>query len=77
MFQEIRADDFLVHHDASIVLDRSHAPDEEGALDEPVEGDDLADVQREEFNDGEASEDDPVGQPLRVVALIVSFDGLH
>lgn len=56
MFQEIRPDDFGVHNDTAVVLDRSHAPHEEDALEEPVEGNHLCDVQREKLDHWESGE---------------------
>lgn len=77
MLQEIRTDDLLVHDDTSVVLDRSHAPYEENAFQQPVEWNNFHDVEREEFNDREASENHPVGQPFGVVRFIFRFNGFH
>jgi hypothetical protein len=57
VLQKVGADDFVVHHDTAVVLDRGHAPHEEDALEEPVEGNHLCDVEREEFDDGEGRKD--------------------
>jgi hypothetical protein len=43
VLQEVGADDFVVHHDTAVVLDRGHAPHEEDALEKPVEGNHLCD----------------------------------
>lgn len=67
----------MVADNRSIVLDRSHAPDEEDAFQEPVEGDDPGDVEREELEDREHGKDDPVGQPFSVVGLVFRFDSFH
>lgn len=77
MFQEIRSNDFVVHDDTAVVFDWSHAPDEEEALQEPVEGNNFGDVKREEFKNGETGEDDPIGQPFCVIGLVFGFDGFH
>lgn len=77
MLQEVWPDDFGVHDDAAVVVDGRHAPDEEDALQEPVEWNHLGDVQREELEDREAGEDHPVSQPFGVVALVFRLHGLH
>jgi hypothetical protein len=51
VLQEVWSDNFVVHHDTAVVLDWRHTPDEEDALEEPVEGDHLCDVEREELDD--------------------------
>lgn len=77
MFQKVRTDDFVVHDDTAVVFDRGHAPDEEDALQKPVEGNNFGDVQREELDGREHGKDDPVGQPLGVIGFVFCFDGLH
>lgn len=77
MLQEVRSDDFAVQDEAAVVGDRSHAPDEEDALQEPVEWNHSGDVQREELKDREASVDHPVGQPLGVIRFVSGFDSFH
>ena len=77
MFEEVWSDEFVVNHDASVILDGSHAPDEENALDQPVEWDDLADVEREELDDREGRENHPISQPFGVVCLVLCLDGFH
>lgn len=77
MLQEVWPDHLGVHDDASIVGDRSHAPDEEDALEEPVEWNHLGDVQREEFEDGEACVDHPVSQPFGVVRFVGTLNSFH
>jgi len=57
-------------------LEGRHAPDEEDALGEPVEGDPAHQDVGEKLQDGEASEDHPVHQPLRVVILVPALQGL-
>ena len=41
-------------------LNGSHAPDEKYALDEPIEGNNFGDVEREEFNSRECCKNHPV-----------------
>lgn len=77
MLQEVRPDYLLVHDDTSVIFDRRHAPHEEDALQQPVEWNNFDDVEREEFDDREASEDHPVGQPFSVVGLVFRFDSFH
>lgn len=77
MFQEVRADDLFIHNNASVVRDWSHAPDEKNAFQQPVEWDNFDDVEREEFDDREASEDHPVGQPFGVICLVLCLDCFH
>lgn len=77
MFQEIRSDDFVIHDEASIVLDRSHQPNEEQAFDEPIEWNYFSDVEREEFNSGEASKDNPVDEPFLIISCLLRFHSLH
>lgn len=77
MLQEVWSDDLVVHDDAAVVGDRSHAPDEEDALEEPVERNHLRDVEREELEHREDGVDHPVGEPLCVVGLVGALDGLH
>lgn len=60
MLQEIWSDNFLIQENRSVVLQRSHAPHKENAFQEPVEGNNFRDVQREEFKNGEHCENDPV-----------------
>ena len=43
---------------------------------QPVEGDPSNKDVREELYDGEDWEDDPVGQPLHVIVLLLGLDGL-
>ena len=49
-------------------------PEEEEALEEPVNGEHGADLLGEELHDGEHSENHPVGKPLGVVFLVVRLD---
>lgn len=77
MLQEVRSDHFVVHDDASIVGDRSHAPDKEDALEKPVEWNHLGNVEREELEDGEAGVDHPVSQPFGVVGLVSGLNSFH
>lgn len=67
----------MVHDHAAVVLDGGHAPDEEDALQEPVEGNNFANVKREELDGREHGEDDPVSEPLGVIGFVFCFDGLH
>jgi hypothetical protein len=45
MLQKIWSDDFVIHNNASIILDRQHAPQEKDAFQEPIERYDLCDVE--------------------------------
>ncbi len=74
VLEEIGQDDALV--DDGRALHGRHAPQEEGALDQPVEGDPADEELGEEFTDGEGGEDDPVHEPLRVVVLGRALQGL-
>ena len=63
---------------SSIAVQRRHAPDQEGDLAEPVEGDPASDEVSEVLDDGEGGKYDPVGEPLGVVSFTLglqSFDG--
>ena len=74
MLEEVGPDDAVV--DDGGALHGRHAPQQEGVLDEPVEGDPADEEVREELEAGEEGEDDPVHQPLRVVRLRARLQGL-
>ena len=74
MLEEVGPDDAVV--DDGGALEGGHAPQEEGALHEPVHGDPPDEGVGEELSDGEDGEDDPVHQPLRVVRLGARLQGL-
>ena len=59
----------MIDDGSSIAIQRGHAPDQEGDLAEPVEGNPASDEVSEVFDDRESSEDHPVGEPLRVVVF--------
>ena len=67
----------MINDGSSITVQRSHAPDQEGDLAEPVEGNPSSDEVSEVLDDGEGGEHDPVGEPLGVVRFtfgLQSFD---
>ena len=68
----------VIDDGSSIAIQRGHAPDQEGDLAEPVEGNPASDEVSEVFDDRESSEDHPVGEPLGVVRFALglqSFNG--
>jgi hypothetical protein len=73
VFQEIRSDHLRIHDDTAVVFNRSHTPDEEDALEEPIEGDDLCDVKREEFDGRESCENHPENEKRKHQALAKIF----
>jgi len=71
-------DNLVIYDGSSIAIQRGHAPDQEGDLAEPVEGNPASDEVSEVFDNREGSEDHPVGEPLGVVRFALglqSFDG--
>jgi len=66
---EDRQDHLGVDDGSPVVLHGGHAPDHEQALAEPVEGDPPSNEVSKVLNHREGSKDDPVGEPLGVVAL--------
>lgn len=76
MFQEVWPDHLVVQEDGSIILNWSHAPNVENALQQPVERDHFGDESREEFQSGEDGKKNPVGEPFGVVTLVRGLDGL-
>lgn len=77
VFLEVWQDDLVVHDGRSVVLNWHHAPDEEDALQQPVEGDDLHQEEGEMLEHRQNTVDDPVGEPSGVVLLCAGFDRFH
>lgn len=69
MLLEHWQDDLGVDDGSSIVVHGGHAPDHEQALAQPVKGDPASDEVSKVLNYGESSKNDPVGEPLGIVAL--------
>lgn len=50
----------MIYDSDTTHLNRSHTPNEENALDEPIKRDNFRDVKREKFNSRECCENHPV-----------------
>ena len=74
VLEEVGQDDPPV--DDRGALQRGHAPQEEDALDQPVEGHPTHQDVGEELQHGEEREHHPVHQPLGVVVLGLALQGL-
>lgn len=77
VFLEVWQDDLVVHDGRSVVFDWHHAPDEEDALQQPVEGNNLHQEEGEVLEHRQDTVDDPVGEPSGVVLLCAGFDRFH
>lgn len=73
--EEYRSDKAGVDELGSIQAAGDHTPNEEDALEKPVEGDQKQDEIREELDEGQRREHHPVGQPECVVLLVAGLDG--
>lgn len=76
MFQEVWPNDLVVQKHGSVVLNGSHAPNVENALQQPVEWNHLGDEYWEEFKGGEDREKNPVGEPFGIITLVWRLDSL-
>ena len=70
------SEDFLVDQGGTVGLGQPE-PDEEGELQQEIEGDVLDEDGGQGLEDDEEGEDDPVGQPLGVVGLLGGVDRLE
>jgi len=77
VFHEEGKDHLGIDDISAIGFDWSHAPDKEKAFGEPVERHPAGDEIGEVLDDGEEGEDDPVGEPLRVVVLQRTLKSLY
>lgn len=77
VLQEVWSDDFIIHDVASVAFNGSHQPDEEQALDKPVEWNNFSDIEREELDGTEAAKDDPVNKPFLIIGRLLRFHSLH
>lgn len=75
MRQESGSYELVVEELGSVEPEREEAPDQEDALEHPVERDEGEDEIREELDDAEGCEHHPVGEPDRVVLLVPALDG--
>jgi len=73
--EEVGSDELVVDELGSVEAPGKEAPDEEDALEEPVEGDEGDQEVGEELDDAQRREHHPVGQPEGVVVLVPALDG--
>jgi len=73
--QENGPDEPVVDEPGSVDSEWDKAPDEENALEEPIEGYQGQNEVGEELGERQGSEHNPVGQPESVILLVPGFDG--
>jgi len=70
VFEKHGADEAVVHKKGPVPVDGEEAPDQEDDLGQKIKGEPTKDEVREELDDAEEGEDDPIGQPLGVVLFV-------
>jgi len=76
VLEEVRPHNAIVQNDGAIEVSGDHQPDQEEALQQPIERNPPGDEVHEEFKNREDSEDHPVGEPLLIVVGSRSLDGM-